>query len=131
MYRYLKKVKKFPESVKYYNGTKYGVDIIDQMTRLYFTKVSSRRWPLQMFYNVLDLAGINTYSVYKDITGKNISRREFLLILLEELQMKDTDEEMEDIANINDAVCPSPITKRQWCKIYCTRQTRKSTNKTV
>lgn len=123
--------KKLPESVKYYNETKYGVDIIDQMARLYSTKVSSRRWPLQMFYNVLDLAGINAYVVYKEVTGKKISRRQFLLKLVEELQMKNTDEETEDLLDdTNDAECPSPKTKRQWCKIKCTRQKRKLTNKT-
>ncbi|XP_066961886.1 piggyBac transposable element-derived protein 4-like [Macrobrachium rosenbergii] len=90
--------KKIPDSVKYYNETKYGVDIIDQMARLYSTKVSSRRWPLQMFYNVLDLAGINAHIVYKEVTGKKVSRSEFILHLVEELQMKDTAEERPNVA---------------------------------
>nr|XP_040566409.1 piggyBac transposable element-derived protein 4-like [Lepeophtheirus salmonis] len=38
--------KRLPESIQYYNETKYGVDILDQMTRLYSTKMSSRRLPL-------------------------------------------------------------------------------------
>ena len=122
--------KKLPESVKYYNETKYGVDVIDQMARIYSTKVSSRRWPLQMFYNVLDLAGINAYVVYKEVTGKKISRREFLLKLIQELQMKNSNEGAEETNDdTNAAETPSLKTKRQWCKINCTRQNRKLTNK--
>ena len=31
---------KLPDSIQYYNSTKYGVDILDQKARLYTTKVS-------------------------------------------------------------------------------------------
>ena len=51
--------KKIADSVEYCNQTKFGVDVVDQMARRYSTKVSSYRWPLQVFYNVLDLAAIN------------------------------------------------------------------------
>ena len=99
------------------------------MARLYSTKVSSRRWPLQMFYNVLDLAGINAHIVYKEVTGKKVSRREFILHLVEELQMKDTAEERVIHEDTSNAASSSPKTKRQWCKINCTRQNRRLTNK--
>ena len=81
--------KKLPETIVYYNATKYGVDVLDQMARLYTSKVSSRRWPLQVFYNVFDLAGINSWIVYKEATGLKISRRAFLLQLVTELQLRD------------------------------------------
>ena len=72
--------KKLPESVKYYNETKYGVDVIDQMARIYSTKVSFRRWPLQMFYDVLDLAGINacTLLIRKSLVKKYLNVNFFL-----------------------------------------------------
>lgn len=35
--------KKTPEVIQYYNSTKYGVDVLDQMSRKYSTKSSSRR----------------------------------------------------------------------------------------
>ena len=48
-----------------------NVDFIDQMARIYSTKVSSRGWPFQMLYNdVLDLAEINAYIVNKEVTAK-------------------------------------------------------------
>lgn len=48
--------KLLPESVIFYNKTKFGVDMTDQMARKYTVKAGSRRWPLQIFYNILDLA---------------------------------------------------------------------------
>ncbi|KAJ8891525.1 hypothetical protein PR048_004053, partial [Dryococelus australis] len=35
-----------PETISYYNSTKFGVDIADQMARRYSTKATSRRRPL-------------------------------------------------------------------------------------
>ena len=61
--------KKLPDSIQYYNSTKYGVDILDQKARMYTTKVASRRWPLQVFYNLLDLAAINAAIVYQEVRG--------------------------------------------------------------
>ncbi|KAJ8897951.1 hypothetical protein PR048_003309 [Dryococelus australis] len=55
--------------------------LLDQMARKYSEKAASRRWPLQVFYNILDLAGINTWVLFKQITGKKISRRVFLQML--------------------------------------------------
>ncbi|GFU06343.1 uncharacterized protein TNCV_4766221 [Trichonephila clavipes] len=43
------------------------------------------RWPLQVFFNILDLAGINAWILYKQTTGENISRQDFLLKLAVEL----------------------------------------------
>lgn len=78
--------KKLPETVSFYNSSKYGVDVADQMSRHYSTKAASRRWPLQVFYNILDLAGINSWVLYRKCTGANISRRNFILKLAEELR---------------------------------------------
>jgi hypothetical protein len=73
--------KKKPETIQFYNATKFGVDVVDQMARKYSVKASSRRWPVQVFYNVLDLAAINAWVLYKETTNKRISRRKFILQL--------------------------------------------------
>ena len=52
--------KKKPETVLFYNKMKAGVDVIDQMTRKYFVKAASRRWSIHVFYNVINLALINS-----------------------------------------------------------------------
>ena len=70
--------KKTSESVKAYNDTKYGVDIVDQMARKYSVKTSTRRWPIHSFQNTLDLAAINAWIAYKEVTKNNIPRRVFL-----------------------------------------------------
>ena len=51
--------KKTPETVKCYNETKYGVDVVDQMARKFTARTMTRRWPVHSFQNTLDLAAIN------------------------------------------------------------------------
>ena len=78
--------KKKPETVTFYNKTKCGVDIADQMARQYTVKAGTRRWPVAVFYNILDLACINAYVLYKKKTGDAISRRNFMFQLANELR---------------------------------------------
>ncbi|CAD1472335.1 unnamed protein product, partial [Heterotrigona itama] len=54
--------KKLPQSIAYYNNTKPA--------RKYTVKSSSQRWPLQVFFNVIDLAGINSWILYKETIEK-------------------------------------------------------------
>ena len=44
-----------------------------------------RRWLLQVFYNILDFVAINAKIVYNEINGTKISRRKFILPLIQEL----------------------------------------------
>ncbi|XP_026475643.1 uncharacterized protein LOC113389687 [Ctenocephalides felis] len=77
--------KRLPETVSYYNKTKFGVDMTDQMASKFSTKSKSCRWPLQVFFIIFDLAGINAWILYKQTTEANISRQDFLLKLAEKL----------------------------------------------
>lgn len=45
-------VKKTPETNTFYNETKWGVDIVDQMVKQYAVKAGSRKWPVHTFYNI-------------------------------------------------------------------------------
>ena len=74
-----------PETVNFYNSTKFGVDVVDQMGRKDTVNAASRRWPVQFFYNILNLAVINVNILYKLATVSKISRRRYLLRLSEEL----------------------------------------------
>jgi len=53
--------KKKPETVLYYNRNKCGVDVLDNMRREMSTKKKAAwiRWLLAVFFNILDLAGVN------------------------------------------------------------------------
>ena len=77
---------KKPETIEFYSKTKCGVDVADQMARLYSVKAGTRRWPVAVFYNILDLASINVLVLYKKQTGDKISGRDFLFKLATELR---------------------------------------------
>lgn len=117
-----------PESIAYYNSTKFGVDMTDQMVRKYSTKSKSRRWPVQVFFNILDLAALNAWILYKETTGENISRQEFLFQLAEELATKYSDlqeYESESMGTTSEG-CTTSSKIRKTCQIgYCKK------NKTV
>ena len=73
------------ETVLFYNKTKVGVDIIDQMARKHSVKVASKRWPIHIFYSVIDLALINSWIFFQDICKSGISYRKFIQQVVEEL----------------------------------------------
>uniref|UniRef100_A0A1A9VT26 DDE_Tnp_1_7 domain-containing protein n=1 Tax=Glossina austeni TaxID=7395 RepID=A0A1A9VT26_GLOAU len=44
-----KKDTRIPETIKFHNSAKFGVDVTDQMARKYSVKSKCQRWPLQRF----------------------------------------------------------------------------------
>lgn len=52
---------KKPEVIMYYNKTKIGVDLLDQRCSNYSTARRTRRWPLVIFYRLLDISLSNAY----------------------------------------------------------------------
>lgn len=77
--------KKKPEVITYYNGTKGGVDVVDEMKGDYSVARISCRWPLTIFFSLMNIAGINSQIIYRENTGKMITRREYLKTLGQEL----------------------------------------------
>lgn len=78
--------KEKPEPVVYYNQTKVGVDVLDQMLKKYSVKAATRRWPVAVFYNLLDMAAVNAWILWKKCLGQNASRRNFILELANKLR---------------------------------------------
>jgi hypothetical protein len=74
--------KKLPETVQFYNKTKCGVDILDQMAHRYSTRAAAHQWPVHVFYNILDLAGINAWIIYRGVTGEKRAGMPFSVSLL-------------------------------------------------
>lgn len=74
-----------PQIVLFYNASKVGVDCVDQMIRLYSTRSATRRWTFAVWCNILDKACINSWIVYKQVSGETISRRNFIFTLTEEI----------------------------------------------
>lgn len=48
-----------PKTITFYSKTKLEVDVVDQIAHKHNVKAGSCRWPLQVFFNILDLAVIN------------------------------------------------------------------------
>jgi hypothetical protein len=105
-----------PNTVLFYNKTKCGVDVADQMARLYSVKCGSRRWPLHVFFNIIDFAIINAWIIYKKVFGISISRRKFMQLLAEEL-INDQPATAADPA----AAAPPPIKMRRQCSGSCNK----------
>ena len=81
--------KKRPKIIKFYNKTKICVDLVDQMVGTFTCRRQARRWPLKLFFNLLDVTALNTYTIYRQVhpdqqsTGG--SRRRFLTDLRDSL----------------------------------------------
>lgn len=67
-----------PEIIKQYNVTKGGVDVVDEMKGSYSVARKSNRWPLTLFFSLMNIAGINSQIIFQKNTGKKVVRRYFL-----------------------------------------------------
>jgi hypothetical protein len=67
-----------PEIISFYNTTKGGVDVVDQICSNYDVSRNSRRWPLTVFFSMMNIAAINAQVLLFSNTGSIMKRREFL-----------------------------------------------------
>ena len=56
------------------------------MARKYTTHAATRGWPLAVWTNLLDIAALNCWILYKKCSGSLISRRNSILQLIESLR---------------------------------------------
>ena len=64
---------------------KVGVDVLDHISRLYSVKAASRKWPLHIFYNIIDMALISSWVIKKVVCKSNFSHRAYIQKVCEEL----------------------------------------------
>lgn len=80
---------KKPEVIHFYNSTKGAVDTVDQMCTIMSCSRKTNRWPLCVFYNILNLCMVNMYVVYVSniikLRQKPLKRRDFVQQLVDEL----------------------------------------------
>ncbi|CAK1552928.1 unnamed protein product [Leptosia nina] len=76
---------KIPEIILYYNSTKGGVDEADKKCSNYSSSRRTRRWPMVVFYRIVDLSGINAYILYNMHQPKITDRGVFLKSLARSL----------------------------------------------
>ncbi|CAB3259245.1 unnamed protein product [Arctia plantaginis] len=70
--------KRKPEMVTFYNSTKAGVDVVDEMSVNYDVSRNSKRWPMTVFYAILNIAAINANIIYRANRNLNTKRTEFI-----------------------------------------------------
>ena len=72
---------KKPEIIQFYNSTKGGVDTVDQLCGNYSVSRKTRRWPLCVFFHLVNIAGVNGQILFNK-TRKSVdeaqNRRQFL-----------------------------------------------------
>lgn len=74
---------KKPQIILDYNHAKGGVDTLDQMVGTYSTKRKTRRWPLVLFFNIMDVSAVNAFIIWSHLnpewnSNKSHRRRLFL-----------------------------------------------------
>lgn len=80
--------KRKPEIITFYNDTKSGVDVVDKMCSSYNVARNTRRWPLVVFFSLLNIAGINAQVVLARNGQAVVRRRLFLRELAKQLAME-------------------------------------------
>ena len=56
-----------PQMLLNYNSTKGAVDTLDQAINSYTCKRKTNRWPMIIFYNILDVPAYNAYALWTKI----------------------------------------------------------------
>ncbi|XP_055839580.1 piggyBac transposable element-derived protein 4-like [Episyrphus balteatus] len=64
-----------PEMITDYNHTKIGVDMVDQLCQNYDVSRNTRRWPMVIFYDLLNISGINALCIYKSNNPEKVIKR--------------------------------------------------------
>lgn len=93
--------KKKPEIICFYNSTKAGVDLIDMKCAVFSSSRKTRRWPLAVFYRLINIASVNSYIVYMSYTRKTKETRfGFIKSLAKELVSPHLQKRLTEVANL-------------------------------
>ncbi|XP_031337226.1 uncharacterized protein LOC116166413 [Photinus pyralis] len=74
-----------PDIITFYNKTKGGVDVVDELKSLYSVSRFCCRWPLRLFFTIMDIGVINSQIIFKSNTEIIQDRRIYLKELAQEL----------------------------------------------
>ncbi|XP_048874855.1 piggyBac transposable element-derived protein 4-like [Brienomyrus brachyistius] len=77
---------KKPMIILDYNKNKGGVDNLDKLTATYTCQRMTRRWPMVVFYNILDVSAYNAFVLWTHIhLGWNSTKKHRRRLFLEQL----------------------------------------------
>lgn len=75
-----------PEIISFYNSTKGGVDALDEKCTIYSSSRRTRRWPMAIFYQILDMSCVNAFVMHNCFkNNENTSRIKFMKALAKSL----------------------------------------------
>ncbi|XP_072392503.1 uncharacterized protein [Diabrotica undecimpunctata] len=83
-----------PDIITHYNKTKSGVDVVDKLCASYNLARNTSRWPMVVFFSMLNVAGINAQVISIENGQENIRRRLFLMKLDHELTLPQLQKEV-------------------------------------
>ncbi|KAL6473223.1 hypothetical protein MHYP_G00194110 [Metynnis hypsauchen] len=123
--------KKKPNTVTDYNSLKCGVDVMDQMVRKYTVRSGTRRWPVAVFYNLIDISALNAHVLFQACTGVKERRSDFLVKLARELAQSHMAAKEVHKENLQQQP-PTPDTgKRELCQVKCCCKNNHATKRCV
>ncbi|KAJ8867695.1 hypothetical protein PR048_031498 [Dryococelus australis] len=64
-----------PDIIEFYNSTKGGFDSLDQKCACYSIGRRTRRWPMAIFYAMLDIAGVNSFIIHTYMHPQNCEKK--------------------------------------------------------
>ena len=79
------------------------------------------RWPVHVFFNILDLAGINAWDLFKGVTRSTITRRNFLLKLASELSDRYVTARSQGVSD-DDEEYMEPVMKHRKFRFHIARE---------
>ena len=76
-----------PEIISYYNANKGGVDTLDEICAKSTSSRRTRRWPLVIFFRLLDISTVNSYILHQCYKNNPIikEKSDFLMQLAKQL----------------------------------------------
>ncbi|CAH2296782.1 Hypothetical predicted protein, partial [Pelobates cultripes] len=92
--------KKKPSIFTFYNFTKGGVDNVDKMCAIFSIARNIKCWPMNIFFTMFNVAGINLQIIYLGNDLKPIKRRLFLKQLSHELTLDELQRRSEKTIGI-------------------------------
>ncbi|GBN90229.1 hypothetical protein AVEN_72425-1 [Araneus ventricosus] len=98
------------------------------MARKYSTKSASRRWPVQLFPTILDLAALNAWIIYKEVVGTKINRRDYILNLADDLRNNYVSSKTSKLSDFTSGTVDGPTALNRKHKQF---QTNRCRNKTM
>ena len=72
-----------PHGIKLYNSKMGGVDLMDQLKSAYqLDRRSNFRFYLRLFFDLFDVALVNSFIVYKKLENKDLTLKEFKICIV-------------------------------------------------